>query len=403
MIFYFYIGVALAGIFLFLLAQSIHKKFWALSKFFSGLLLTLSFLIFGTGLLELFLNIIEATGKNISGPPPTPKIFSTNAAAHIHIPNTILYLQAPNQEFRTFGHRYKTNSLGFREREFSHKKPKNTFRVLVFGSSLTFGQALDKDHRFTNILEQMFRRKSPNLSIEVLNFGMPGYSLDQVYQLAKVILKNIECDFIVVEIPAWLQMTTQKYLTEITNLGEYRKREIINLSFSPIFNNLTLTLKDIPFEEPESFGTKTRWFNETQIFRYLDKVTNINIDKLIPTSARWGYALNQLTGILNLCSKYKLPPPITLLMYRGLINPGNNDFINPTGHLAQNIKLLKFIGQELSHQNFTVTDPLNLFQKYSGMVMAVSEWDLHPNYLANYIYAQSLFNVLTKQLPANYK
>ena len=97
----------------------------------------------------------------------------------------------------------------------------------------------------------------------------------------------------------------------------------------------------------------------------------------------------------RLAEQNGLPPIMAVLLYRGSVDPDQNDFIHPKGNLAKSIRLLQFFGNELRKAEFQVIDPLPSFKKYSGMALAVSEWDMHPNYLAHYLYAKSISSSLS--------
>ncbi len=69
---------------------------------------------------------------------------------------------------------YKVNSQGLRDKEYDFAKPKNKTRILAFGDSYTFGEGVAYGERFTDIIENSFA------NLEVINFGVPGYGLDQM-------------------------------------------------------------------------------------------------------------------------------------------------------------------------------------------------------------------------------
>jgi hypothetical protein len=81
----------------------------------------------------------------------------------------------------------------------------------------------------------------------------------------------------------------------------------------------------------------------------------------------------------GLTKKYGLPPPVVLLIYPGATKQSSNNYIHLTGELAQNINLLRFVGDRLGQKSFIVADPLPLFQEHSGMGITVSEWEGHSN------------------------
>ncbi len=87
------------------------------------------------------------------------------------------WVQRPS---RTVTHRtsyfattYTTNAKGFRDRDREPGRTPGRGRVLVFGDSQIFGWGIPYGRRFTDLLET----RHPQL--EVWNFGVMGYGLDQ--------------------------------------------------------------------------------------------------------------------------------------------------------------------------------------------------------------------------------
>jgi hypothetical protein len=71
---------------------------------------------------------------------------------------------------------YQANSAGIRSsREYALTPPPGVLRVSTFGNSYTFGAEVKNDHTW----EARMERAVPNL--EVLNFGVSAYGLDQAY------------------------------------------------------------------------------------------------------------------------------------------------------------------------------------------------------------------------------
>lgn len=70
------------------------------------------------------------------------------------------------------------NSHGLRAKDYSYTKPTSTFRIVVIGDSFVFGSGgVSAGERFTEIIETYVPR------LEVINMGIPGFSLDQEYLL----------------------------------------------------------------------------------------------------------------------------------------------------------------------------------------------------------------------------
>ena len=224
---------------------------------FSGILskccLFSASIVLSIGFLETLLLFQDSTSSSKALPHAPPILTQYKSNAHILINESILYIPTPNSSYRTFGYSFSTNEFGFRERVFPLKKPKNTFRILVFGDSLTFGVALDNDHRYTNLLEDMLNLQVVNLKFEVLNFGMAGYSTDQEHDLMKAILKIVECDLVVIGFCCDdLRMTTKANLKGFA-IVEDTKRLEVKLNGYNIYRNLIRNYKTIPKLAPKDF------------------------------------------------------------------------------------------------------------------------------------------------------
>jgi lysophospholipase L1-like esterase len=86
---------------------------------------------------------------------------------------------------------YRTNSLGWREREFTLKKPAGTFRVLVIGDSFAFGTGVRQNHVLSSRLQQDLTAEHPG-PVEVLNLGVPGYNTS--HEVALLVRYGIRLD-----------------------------------------------------------------------------------------------------------------------------------------------------------------------------------------------------------------
>ena len=324
-------------------------------------------------------------------------IFRHKSQPHVRVKDSILYLAPTNQNFKTFGYNYKTNGMGFRERSFNLKKKPKTFRILVFGDSLTFGVAVATEQRYTNQLEiflNINNQKNPtkNLRTEILNFGVPGYALDQERDLMSAILNLVECDLVIVGIiDDDLNITTQTSLQKFTI---NQARDAVSI---PLYKNQERTYQTIYETEPYTFSKPTLWIEKFFLFKLLDSRTGLFAYRGLPSQDRWNYALNEFLNMKALTKQFNLPSPVIALLNYGSVNPNDNDFYNTKGKLAKNIEILNFVENELTPQGFHVANTLPIFKQYNHMTLAVSEWESHPNYLGHYIYAQTLLKFLLKK------
>jgi len=92
------------------------------------------------------------------------------------------YQKYISPEFQT---EIATNSDGLRDREHSIIKPKNTYRIVVLGDSMTFGWGVNQDDTWWKFLEDEFNSdKDSKYRYEIINLGVWMYTYDR--QLVKV-------------------------------------------------------------------------------------------------------------------------------------------------------------------------------------------------------------------------
>ncbi len=88
-----------------------------------------------------------------------------------------------------------TNAAGFRgTREYAIEKPKGTIRIAVLGDSFVFGFGVQDSESFPALLE------SQNKTREVLNLGVPGYGIDQIYLSYREIARQYHLDIVLIGI-----------------------------------------------------------------------------------------------------------------------------------------------------------------------------------------------------------
>jgi lysophospholipase L1-like esterase len=104
----------------------------------------------------------------------------------------LVYELKPNLSINWYGEIYKVeepivikiNSNGFRDREYLVKETNNTFRIISLGDSFTFGFGIQLNETYSKVLEKKLNSNSSK-KFEVLNFGVPGYNLEQKIEFFK--------------------------------------------------------------------------------------------------------------------------------------------------------------------------------------------------------------------------
>ena len=121
---------------------------------------------------EAMIRVINTTGKNYDiemwkyGKYLKKKSDNPDMGIE-HVPSKSMKLQ------NTF---VKINSLGFRDREYTIPKPANVYRVLVLGSSITFGWGVDEDKTYVRQIEKQLEGKTGDHKIELINAAVGNYN-----------------------------------------------------------------------------------------------------------------------------------------------------------------------------------------------------------------------------------
>jgi GDSL-like Lipase/Acylhydrolase family len=88
----------------------------------------------------------------------------------------------------------RSNSYGFREREFGARKEPGVYRIAVVGDSFAYGNGLATERRFSNLMQQALPKP-----VEVLNFGVPGDNTPEHATLIEQKILALQPDFVLVQ------------------------------------------------------------------------------------------------------------------------------------------------------------------------------------------------------------
>jgi hypothetical protein len=100
------------------------------------------------------------------------------------IPNTEHIITGNHWYAREFSAKVKINSHGFRDLERKIEKKNNTIRVALLGDSMVAARQLNFEKTAGQLLEKRLNKEfgpKTGKKYEVLNFGVPGYGVDQMF------------------------------------------------------------------------------------------------------------------------------------------------------------------------------------------------------------------------------
>lgn len=93
---------------------------------------------------------------------------------------------------------YRINPSGMRSEPVEPGKPAGVRRIAVLGDSITFGYWVAESDAFPRQLEKRLRSAPGGGAIEVLNFGVPGYNLEQETEMLRERALGFAPDLVIV-------------------------------------------------------------------------------------------------------------------------------------------------------------------------------------------------------------
>ncbi|MER3445435.1 MAG: hypothetical protein C4291_00750 [Candidatus Dadabacteria bacterium] len=93
----------------------------------------------------------------------------------------------------------RMNSHGFRDKERSYEKGKDTFRIVVLGDSFTEGMQVPLEQTFPYILEERLNSGGSSERFEVINLGVSGFGTAQEYLALKYYGLRYHPDLVILE------------------------------------------------------------------------------------------------------------------------------------------------------------------------------------------------------------
>jgi len=292
-----------------------------------------------------------------------------------------------NGEIWTWGHRVQNNRLGFRERDFDIPKPRDVYRVMVLGDSLTWGAGLAVEQRYTSIAEQLLNDSRDNTRYEVLNFGISGgptiVERDILVKTAEV----IEPDRIVVGFclndP---QPRSQTFSIERYELENGTAGQLVN-AIARSMHGLGLTytsrlLHDAFYKAAELLDVIPTWQQA------MDRTYQ-------QESAEWQLFIQALKDIKAVSDQAGLPPPVFAILNQGTRNDRPTSYAEPDEDLQLFLKWYHQAEAAARDTGYvTYNHEQEIIKQLSRESLAVNIMDGHPSASLNRIYGEKLHQVL---------
>lgn len=104
-----------------------------------------------------------------------------------------------DREWKDHVKRWELNRHRFREREYDTAHPEGTFRIAVIGDSVTFGQGIAREARYTNLTEANLNREAAAERFQVLQFALPGLEANKYQYVYDQFVSEANPDFVLLQ------------------------------------------------------------------------------------------------------------------------------------------------------------------------------------------------------------
>jgi lysophospholipase L1-like esterase len=277
----------------------------------------------------------------------------------------------PSMHVTWNGHPFTTNSMGMRDREYALAKPEGTLRIALLGPSHVMGNNVADNEVFEQIVEERLNRewKSDRYrQVEILNFGVDGYSVPQ--QLAL------------------LEDRALKFTPDLIIFTQYHRGEVMTEGY--ILNTVWNDLK----------------IGDPRYTALLEEVGLANVDRgrvAVPFDA--GRALAKLVGV-----DPRMPQSEAQKRAHWIANDVNDWAITRIAEVAKahNAKLA-MLGLNVviddtpagipnlaaaERAGIPVLDLFHVFPDDQRAALRVAPWDEHPNATGHKLIADALYEKL---------
>ncbi|MFN8390974.1 MAG: SGNH/GDSL hydrolase family protein [Bdellovibrionota bacterium] len=250
---------------------------------------------------------------------------------------------------------------------YAPEKAPGTFRIVVIGDSFTFAGKVHFDDNFATRLGRMLNLNDHQPKVEVLNWGVPGFSTFQERELVKKALLSYQPDVILLEIT--LNDPELTPFSQRNDRVEKRRERMMRSFLAQHWKTYALLMNRI--------------YNTLQNREYLDYHHDLFND-----AKTWGTFSDSLEKIGDMAKNHNVPVV-------GVIFPF---FSHVIGDRYPFIDIHEKIVGELEKADI---HPLDLRPFYNGIpperLQAIPGQDAHPNEIAHRIAADAIYAKLAAE------
>lgn len=281
----------------------------------------------------------------------------------------------PDLDINWNGNRFTTNHFGMRDRDYRLEKPAGTYRIAFLGPSHVMGNGVSDHETFENLLEDSLNKNHVPAGfdrVEILNFGVDGYSIPQQLALLEDRVFRFQPDLVISTVYRQANTMTEGYLLKLFSRGvEPADGDLSSLCASAGLENIDNGAIPIPFQPlrnlAKKMGVSARMPSAEiagRIHRISDKVDDWAIQRIAELSRQHHAA----ALMVALDVVYDIPST----------SVPNADAIQRSGMPLLNL--------------------LDVYADRDHTKLRVAPWDDHPNPAGHRLVADRLYKLLTPLL-----
>lgn len=301
----------------------------------------------------------------------TPRIYTLSNTNKLGI-NVI-----PNLEYNFEGYLIKTNSDGLRDKEYTVKKPENTFRIIELGGSFTFGMGSPVEQIYPTLLENKLNQEFSK-NYDIINLGLFGINAVQEIEMLKLKGLKYSPDLVIID-----------YSLDDTQLDTVSTQSSFKFFLRGI-NNFLLR-KSIAYSYFRSVVVKLKATSRND--KFIANLNNIDISKkkyldYLNTIYSDDYkglhevqdAMKELYGLSKQYS-FKV-----LIVF--------TPELRPFTMTEETLVYFEMIQNETRQYGFETLSLFPVLSQYDTDMISVSQTDRHPNKLGHEIIATAIYEKL---------
>lgn len=234
-----------------------------------------------------------------------------------------------------------TNSFGFRGPEYVRNKRPNTFRIIMLGDSVTFGNQEPWDSTFSYLLEGKLNAASPNRRYEIINLAVSGYNTAQELATLREVGLALHPDLVLLNVcindsdpPKVATKAGLRDITRVSSLSDLNLRTFVASSYVLTF------MKHVSHQVTKASPRLRDMLNSERFF----------INPRVKEQA-WAEMKNKMRELHETTTHNNIPLAVVIYPYQSQLR-GNSEM-----HLPQQ-DLEKF----WSARHVPVLDPIEAFQ-----------------------------------------